>query len=108
MIITPNKIKIDVEEVTDEDIALDIKETKLNLQKTLLKMGLEKEAQELEIPNIPSVFFDRNPIQEPISERVKPGEEDTDYETISEERKELLRSILFVWLLLFISNILFI
>ena len=60
---------------------------------------IAKEIMELkekpEIPNIPSVFFDRNPIQEPISERVKPGEEDNSYETMSEERKELLRSIPF-------------
>ena len=39
--ITPNRVKLDGEEITDEDIALDIKETKLRLQMARLKVGLE-------------------------------------------------------------------
>jgi len=33
MIITPNKIELEGEEITDEDIALDLKETELLLKK---------------------------------------------------------------------------
>jgi hypothetical protein len=46
--ITPNKITIKGQEITDEEMELEIKKTKLNLQRALLKNGIEKEAQELE------------------------------------------------------------
>ena len=41
--ITPNKIFIREEEITDEDIWLEYKRTYLLLQKALLKFGLKSE-----------------------------------------------------------------
>ena len=43
MIITPNKIELEGEEITDEDISLDLKETELLLKKARLNVGLPVE-----------------------------------------------------------------
>ena len=43
MIITPNKIELEGEEITDEDISLDLKETELLLKKARLNVGLPTE-----------------------------------------------------------------
>ena len=83
--ITPNRIKIEGEEITDEDIVLEVKKTKLILERARLRVGLPLEPEE-------------NPLPEMATEP----------EIFTEEQKEMLRSIPFVWLLLIVSNILII
>jgi len=79
--ITPNKIKIEQDEITDEDIALDIKETKLNLQRARLKVGLPMELEDKPISKT------EEPISEPLPEKAT--------DELSEEKKQLLREIPF-------------
>jgi hypothetical protein len=45
--ITPNKIKIDGDEISNEDLLLEVKRTYLYLQKALLKLGLTEEMEEV-------------------------------------------------------------
>lgn len=46
IMMTPNKVKLEGEEITDEDIAMSFKKTRLLLERASLKVGLEPELLE--------------------------------------------------------------
>ncbi len=77
MIITPNKIELEGEEITDEDISLDLKETELLLKKARLNVGL--------------------PVEEPIQEEKQVDKPEPETKSTQEDRdlKERLNSIPF-------------
>ena len=68
MIITPNKIELEGEEITDEDISLDLKETELLLKKARLNVGLPveepiQEEKQVDKPEPKSTHEDRERIE---------------------------------------------